>query len=73
MPRAAARFRQADISRAIKAAQSAGLTVTSTRIDASGAIEVICSQSNADHGADESALDRWLSKKDSNNARHNKT
>jgi hypothetical protein len=41
MPRASTRFRQADISRALKAARDAGQTVASCAIGADGKIEMI--------------------------------
>ena len=61
MPRQPARFTQADLTRAIKAALAAGLHVTSTRIDSTGAIEVICG--NAGEAAKAATpLDEWLSR-----------
>lgn len=42
MTRRAARFTQADISRAAKAMRDAGCTVTGVRIDVDGTIEVLC-------------------------------
>jgi hypothetical protein len=43
MPRAPARFTQAELTRAAKAMQAAGCVVTGARIDRDGNIEVICS------------------------------
>lgn len=46
-----ARFRQADIARAIKAAQSCGFETVRVRIDVSGQIEVIVGKA-ANDGAE---------------------
>ncbi len=62
MPRNPARFTQADITRAIKATLAAGLHITATRIDSTGAIEVICTQAGEQNKA-ASPLDEWLLKK----------
>ena len=72
MSRAAARFKQVDLARAIKAVQSTGLTVTGTRIDASGTIEVLCSKGNTEPVAEGGVLDQWLSKKGRDNAHRHK-
>jgi hypothetical protein len=42
MPRAPARFTQADMARAIKAMRDAGCNVTGVRVDREGTIEVLC-------------------------------
>jgi ribosomal protein L1 len=47
----AARFRQADLSRALKAAKSAGFSEVKVRVDPAGAIEVIVGKAaNEDRG-----------------------
>jgi hypothetical protein len=43
MSRAPAKFRQADITKAIRGATKAGLSVSRVEIDATGKIVVICS------------------------------
>jgi hypothetical protein len=45
MSRAPCTFRQRDVARLVKAATAAGLRVTGVRVDKSGAIEVVISES----------------------------
>ena len=45
MSRAPCTFRQRDVARLVKAATAAGLHVTGVRVDKSGAIEVVTSES----------------------------
>jgi len=45
MSRGPCKFRQRDIARLVKAATAAGLHVTGVRVDKSGAIEVVTSES----------------------------
>ena len=57
MSRGPSPFRQRDVARLIKAATAAGLHVKGVRVDKSGAIEVVTSESavqdSADHGGNE--------------------
>ena len=60
MPRPRAPFRQADVTRALKAAVAAGLRVTGYKIDVhSGKIEVVTDQLAAQ---DSTPLDSWMAK-----------
>jgi hypothetical protein len=45
MSRGPCAFRQRDVARLVKAATAAGLRVTGVRVDKSGAIEVVTSES----------------------------
>lgn len=58
----AATFRQADIQRAIKAAQAMGLTVSGYRIDANGTIEVLTGPQASEQRAP-SALEAWRARR----------
>ncbi len=56
------RFKQADVSRAVKGATAAGLKVSRVEIDADGKI-VLVSHDAAPHGA-ASDFDTWKGKRD---------
>lgn len=57
MPRAPATFKQADVTRAIKAARAAGLPVAETRIDREGRIVLVHAEAQAK--PDLSPLEQW--------------
>ena len=69
MPRAPARFTQADVARAIKAWQAAGLPVGAVEIRDDGrSIRIEAPR----EPAQDSALDRWLDQSGMTNARRDK-
>jgi hypothetical protein len=49
MPRAACTFRQADVTRAVKAVAAAGLRIVRVEIDPSGRIAIIADSANDNH------------------------
>jgi hypothetical protein len=59
MTRPPSLFRQRDISRAIRGATAAGLTVSAVRINPQGAIEVVIGKLEAQ---DPAPLDTWVAK-----------
>lgn len=65
MPRQPSRFTQADVARAIKAWQAAGLAVGALEIRDDGSIRIEAPR----EPAQDSALDKWLSGSGSGNAR----
>ena len=60
MPRAATRFTQADIARAVKGAQAAGLSVGSVEILADGTIRLV----PAGQIKQDAPFDKWKAGKD---------
>jgi hypothetical protein len=70
MPRYAARFRQADVTRVVKAAIAAGLAVDRVEIDADGKITVTTVQPPAAAPVDE--FEAWEAKRDARTARGRK-
>ena len=68
MPRAAARFTQADVARAVKGARTAGLVVGSVEILADGTIRLV----PAEQIKQDAPLDRWLLARGGKNAHHDK-
>lgn len=59
MPRAAAPFRQADLTRALKAAQACGLTIGRVEIDAEGRITIETREPGRPEQARTASLDEW--------------
>lgn len=59
MPRAPARFRQADVTRAVKAAIACGLTIGRVEIDLSGRIVIETKEPNSAAAAQISSLRDW--------------
>ena len=53
-------FRQADISRAVKGAQAAGLSVASVQVDRDGRIVIMTTAKAAASGTADTALARWV-------------
>jgi hypothetical protein len=53
-------FRQADLTRALKAAQAAGLEVRSIAVDKDGRLELQLATTTNDKEAEPAALDKWL-------------
>lgn len=62
MPRHAAHFRQADLTRALKGAQAAGIEVGRVEIDADGKIVIVVA--SAGPAEPSSAFDQWKGKRD---------
>lgn len=62
MSRAAARFRKADIERAVRAAQAAGLGIARIEIDPEGKIVIVPGQAAPPEKVDELAA--WRAKRD---------
>lgn len=60
MPRGRVAFRQADLTRALRAAKAAGLEVSSIEINATGTIVVMTAAGASPSPAPTLALDRWL-------------
>jgi hypothetical protein len=65
MPRHAARFRQADVTRVVKAALAAGLVVDRVEIDADGKIAVVTASAPppSSTSAADLAVERWREKR----------
>lgn len=55
-------FRQADISRAVKGAQAAGLSVASVQVDRDGRIVLTVTQSTPTQSAPDAALAQWMAR-----------
>jgi len=63
MARSSQTFRQADVERAVKAALSAGLTVSAFEISQSGTIRVITANVKGENTPD-APFDQWKAKHD---------
>lgn len=68
MTRAATRFTQADIARAVKGAKAGGLAVGSVEILADGTIRLV----PADQIKQDAPLDRWIAAKGGRSAHRDK-
>ena len=64
MPRAPARFRQADVTRAVKAAQNAGLTVGRLEVDlANGKVVIVAKEEAAAVATAAPSLAEWRARR----------
>jgi hypothetical protein len=58
MPRRPCLFRQSDVTRAVRAAQAAGLNVVRVEVDHNGRIAVVAGTGQTDHNA-ASTINEW--------------
>lgn len=63
------RFKQADVSRAVRGAQRAGMSVGRVEIDADGKIVILAGENAQRADTPDAALEKWMGRHASQNAR----